>query len=166
MRGVLAAFPTEAALERAVSRLGGDGIPSETYTPHPRRTDPPRSWVPLAVLVVGACGTACVFGLQVYATMQNYPFDIGGRPYFSWPAYVPMAFEFGVLFAVLAGFFGFLLACRLPRLYDPIDEVDAFRAASRDAFFVAVSSTDPRHLARALDILGELQPSFVAELPP
>ena len=165
MRGLLAAFPSEDALEKAVSRLDGQGIPSETYTPHPRKQDPPRSWVPLAILIVGVGGTVGIFGLQVYSTMLNYPFDVGGRPYFSWPAYVPMAFEFGVLFAVLTGFFGFLLANRLPHLYDSIDEIDAFRAATRDTFFVAVSTTNPRHLADALDVFDELNSTFVAALP-
>lgn len=166
MNGLLAAFPTEEALEQALDRLRAEvhaGI--ETHTPQPLESDPPRSRLPLVMLLAGLVGAFGTFGLEAYATMASYPINVGGRPYFSWPAYVPMAFEMGVLTAVGAGFFGFLIVNRLPALYDPIDESPAFRRASRDAFFVAVRTDDPQQAARAREVLDALAPIALEEFP-
>lgn len=166
MSGVVAGFGTEEAMERAFERLRQAGLPSETYTPRPPERAPARSGVPLAMLIAGLGGAAGFFYLQCYALIFNYPFDIGGRPALSWPAYIPLAFEGAVLFAVFAGFIGFLVANRLPHLYDPIDEVDGFREASRDAWFVAIRAEDHDTRRRAHELLRPLAPMVLEDFPP
>ncbi|MBV9735546.1 MAG: DUF3341 domain-containing protein [Acidisphaera sp.] len=164
MTGLLAAFPSEQTLQSALAALRKEVLaPIETHTPQPLEADPPRSVLPLVILLAGLLGAFGTFALEAYATTASYPFDIGRRPYFSWPAYVPMAFEMGALAAVAAGFFGFLIANRLPHLYDPIDESPAFRRASRDAFFVAVRTKDPQQAARARAVLEALSPISLEE---
>ena len=154
---LLAAFRDEHALTAALVRMRGAGIAAESYTAAPLESDPPVSVLPLVILAAGVLTAAGVFAMQAYATMISYPVDIGGRPYFSWPAYVPMAFEMGVLAAVAAGVVGFLVANRLPHLYDPIDESDAFREATRDGFFLAVRDADTAQIRVLLESLTPLQ---------
>jgi hypothetical protein len=164
---ILAAFRTEPDLMRAAAALRDARLGSvEIYTPtEPESEHPPIgphfSPIPLVMLVAGVLGTAASFWLQTDATVWHYPINIGGRPDFSWPAYVPNAFENGVLIALLAGFLAFLVINRLPRLYEPIDESDAFRNASRDGYFLAIRKTDE---ARARAALEPFRPELIQEL--
>ena len=68
----------------------------------------------------------------------------GGRPYNSIPAYIPIAFESGVLAASLAGFVAILALSGLPRLYHPMFEVEGFERASINRFWIGVDASDPR----------------------
>jgi hypothetical protein len=160
MNTVVASFASEVGLVDALPRLRALGI-VETYTPKALDDDQP-SILPLVVLVAGFVGAACGFGMQVYANMIGYPVDIGGRPAFSWPAFVPIAFEIGVLSAVLAGFVAFLAVNRLPRLYDPVDEARLMRGATRDRWCVVVRTESPE---RAHALLRDLSADQVEELP-
>jgi hypothetical protein len=51
---------------------------------------------------------------------------------------------------ILAGFFGYLVANRMPRLYEPVDECRAMRRAIRDLYCVAVQTEDPDQIRTAL----------------
>jgi hypothetical protein len=160
MKTVVASFASEVGLVDALPRLRALGV-VETYTPK-ALDDYQPSILPLVVLVAGFVGAACGFGMQVYANMIGYPVDIGGRPEFSWPAFVPIAFEIGVLAAVLGGFVAFLVVNRLPRLYDPVDEASLMRGATRDRWCVAVHTESPE---RAHALLSDLSADQVEELP-
>jgi hypothetical protein len=160
MKTVVASFPSEAGLMDALPQLRGLGA-VETYTPKALEDDQP-SILPLVVLIGGLVGTAAGFAMQVYANVVDYPIDIGGRPQFSWPAFVPIAFEIGILSAILAGFIGFLIVNRLPHLYDPVDEASLMRGASRDRWCVAIRTETPDH---ALALLRHLSADAMEELP-
>jgi hypothetical protein len=151
MSSVLAAFDDQQALRSALHRLQSAELgPLETYTPQPLAEG--ASSLPLAIFLGGVLTMVASFALQVYANVSAYPLDIGGRPRFSWPAFVPIALENGILAAVATGFFGYLILNRLPRLYEPIDEGIAIRRASCDFWCVAVrtdSTEEARHILQA-----------------
>ena len=161
MTRLVASFGSEANLIEALPRLRGLGT-VETYTPKALEDDQPPSMLPLVVLVAGLVGTGIGFWMQSYANIFSYPVDIGGRPEFSWPAFVPIAFEIGILSAMLAGFFGYLVVNRLPHLYDPVDEALLMRAATRDRWCVSIQTDSPQ---RAHDLLRTLLAEQVEEVP-
>jgi hypothetical protein len=181
MTGVLVGFDSPQAFDHALERLTAARVPGiETYTPMPpsdapagaRPQDSPtgghllgESPLPLAMFIAGIVGFGGFFWLMRYADVAAYPIDVGGRPPFAWPTFVPIAFELGVLCAMVVGFAGFFVLCRMPQPYDPVDECAGMRRASRDAWLVAIRSTDPRLIAEVRRLLEPLAPASFEEIP-
>jgi hypothetical protein len=164
MKGVLAGFDSESALQQALDRLRAEPIGDiETYTPVALNEHPAGSPLPLVMFTAGVLGFVGFFLLMAYADVWAFPLDIGGRPKFAWPSFTPIAFELGILCAMAVGFLGYFVLCRMPRLYDQVDECGSFRRASRDGWFVAVRSTDPKRVMRARTVLDLLRPTSIEE---
>ena len=162
---ILAMFTDEAGLTHALSRLRDARIgPLETYTPAPLEDGSTGSPIPMIVLGAGLLGGAASFGLQTYSFTRAYEFHIGGRPEFAWPSFIPTTFENAILAAIAAGFLAFFFITGLPRHYDPVDESDAIRRASRDRWFVQVASDDRQVLQAAASILRGTNPVSLEEL--
>src|SRR4029079_3974481 len=77
------------------------------------------------------------------------------KPYFSWPAFIPITFELGVLFAALGAVLGMLGLKRLPMLSHPLFRSKVFERVTDDAFFISIESWDPRFDAAATPKLLE-----------
>jgi hypothetical protein len=164
--GILVRFETEAALSAALARLRANRVSSlETYTPRPLQDESPSSPLPLIVLIAGVLGGVGAFAMQTFASIHSYPENIGGRPLFSWRAFIPITFEVGILFAVLAGVFGYFVVNRMPRLYEPIDELDSMRYhPMRDGWLVAIRVSEPE-LTQAREVLAPMRPAAIEEIP-
>jgi hypothetical protein len=122
----------------------------------------PRSRVPLLVLVGGLLGAAAGYVMQWWCNAVDFPINVGGRPFHSTWSFVPITFETGVLGAAFAAFFGLFILLRLPRLHHPIFEVNAFRSASLDSFWISIH-TDERKVAEAdLRALGAIEVEVVS----
>ncbi|HEV2540761.1 MAG TPA: DUF3341 domain-containing protein [Frateuria sp.] len=172
-RGWLARFDDAQALLLAVRELRRQGYTQlEAYTPYAveglaEALGPVRDRIPLLVLLGGLCGGFGTLFLEWYASVVNYPIDVGGRPDASWPAFVPAALEMTILFAALFGVVGLFLANGLPRLVHPLFAVPGFEAASRDGFFLWLRADDPRfEAAQARADLARLAPLAIDEVAP
>jgi Protein of unknown function (DUF3341) len=165
--GVIGVFVTADALRNAATRVREIGYRAfDTYTPYSVEgleeivRPGPRWFLPVLMLAGAVFGAAWGYWIQYWDEALNYPLNVGGRPYNSWPAFTVSTFEFMLLCAVAAGLFGLLAASRLPKLYHPLFAARSFARASRDRFLICVEATDPRFDAAAV---GELFAELGAE---
>ena len=165
-RHLLVTFETAEALETARRSLAATDLRSiETYTPTALSSEPASSPLSLLMLAAGVGGFLGFFALMAWADMRAYPLDIGGRPRFAWPAFVPIAFELGVLSAMIVGFVGWFVVCRRPKLYEPVDACASFPRASRDRWLLDLEA-EPDALEQLRRALEPLHPECIEEYAP
>ena len=148
--GILAEFATPAALYRACEKVRDAGFTRwDAHSPFPvhglsKAMGLRRSTLPWIVLVMGLTGAAAGFGLQWWVHTSAYPLVISGKPFFTWPAFIPVTFECAVLFGALGAVFGMFGLNRLPMHHHPLFQSKVFERASDDTFFISIESWDPR----------------------
>ncbi len=122
-------------------------------------------WVPIIMFLGGVAGCATGFGLLTWATMIEYPLNIGGRPLFGWPSFIPITFEVTVLFASLSGIIGMFALNKLPQPYHAVFNAPNFEAASGDRFFLCIEAKDSNFDRNATrQFLEDTKPLRVSEV--
>lgn len=119
--------------------------------------------VPRIMLAGGILGALGGFGLLAWTTVVDYPMNIGGRPLFAWPTWIPITFECTVLLAALSGVAGMFILNGLPAPYHPLFDAPNFIRASSDRFFLCVEAEDPKY-AEAEAFLNGLGADQVSEV--
>jgi Protein of unknown function (DUF3341) len=168
--GIFATPESFGAAAQQLQALGFRGV--EAYTPYSvEGVDELLGGgrpvlLPLLVFAGAVIGACWGYFIQYWDEVLSYPINVGGRPYNSWPAFTVGTFELTLLFAVAAGFFALLAACRLPLLYHPIFAAPGFERASQDRFVLCVKADDPAyepgHIRRIFERHGAER---VAEVP-
>jgi hypothetical protein len=83
-----------------------------------------RSMIPWVTFVAGITGCACGLGLQFWISAISWAINVGGKPFFSGPAFMPITFELTILFGALASVGAMIILCKLPRIDPPIIDPD------------------------------------------
>ena len=167
--GLMAEFGDPEALIAAAARSHEAGYRTvDAYTPYPieevaHALGHHRSKLPLIVLIGGLCGMLGGYLLQYWTSVIEYPLNIGGRPFHSWPAFIVPTFECTILGAALSAVLGMFALNGLPHPYHPVFNVPRFALASRDRYFLVIEARDPKFDAEATrQLLLDLNASEVS----
>ncbi|HEV7734817.1 MAG TPA: DUF3341 domain-containing protein [Candidatus Binatia bacterium] len=147
--GLMAEFADLPQLLRATREAHESGYRHlDTYTPFPveelgELLSGHHSRLPLLVLIGGILGGLGGYGLQYWTSVIDFPINVGGRPFHSWPSFIPVTFEMTILGAALAAVLGMLALNGLPTPYHPVFNVPRFVLSTRDKFFLCIEADDP-----------------------
>jgi hypothetical protein len=150
LHGVMAEFDDADTLVVAARHTMAHGYTAvEAYSPVPIEDlntiiHKKRTILPKLVLGGGLAGMATGFGLQYWASVIEYPMNIGGRPQASWTTFIVPSYELTILFAALTAAIGMIVLSGLPQPYHPVFNVDRFAMASSDKFFLVIEARDPK----------------------
>ncbi|MFZ0731665.1 MAG: DUF3341 domain-containing protein [Candidatus Sulfotelmatobacter sp.] len=170
--GIMAEFDSAQALVDAARKTHEAGYKKiDAYSPFPieglaEEIGFHHDEVPLVVLIGGIVGGLTGFLMQYWMSAVDYPLNIGGKPYNSWPAFIVITFEMTILFAGISAVLGMLALNGLPMPYHPVFNVPRFSAASKDRFFLIVFSSDKKYKATEVRSFFEtLKPRAIDEVP-
>ncbi|HEU4471005.1 MAG TPA: DUF3341 domain-containing protein [Flavisolibacter sp.] len=156
---VVGCFDDEAVLFPAVKQVRKSGYKiHDVYTPFPihgldaalglRDTS-----LHTAGFIYGITGTTTAFSFITWVFTTDWPMNIGGKPFFSLPAWIPIMFELTVLFAAVGMVLTFCYLCQLA----PFVKKDHFHPrATDDLFVMAIECTDKTNEAEVSQFLGSL----------
>ena len=171
--GLIAEFDDPEALVAAAQRAHENGYRCmDGYAPYPieelhHALGSPTTRLPLVVLIGGLLGCVGGYVMQYWMSAVAYPLNIGGKPYHSWPAFIPVTFECTILAAALSAVLGMLALNGLPQPYHPVFNVPRFALASRNRFFLCIEAVDPKFdlegTRRFLETLNPREVSTVAD---
>ncbi|WP_295126999.1 DUF3341 domain-containing protein [uncultured Chitinophaga sp.] len=135
---VVGSFDDEAVLFPAVKKVRAAGYKlHDVYTPFPvhgldhamglRETS-----LHTAGFVYGLTGTTTALSVMGWVFTTDWPMNIGGKPHFPLPAFIPITFELTVLFAAVGMVLTFCYLCQLA----PFVKKHIFHPRQTDDLFV------------------------------
>jgi hypothetical protein len=122
-----------------------------------------RSWIPWVTFVAGMTGGTLGILLQWWTSTVSWPVNVGGKPFFSVPAFIPVTFECTILFAALFSVGALFYACGLPKVDPPI--IDPDLTSHKFAIFIPDNfhGYDPVKAEQLLKSLGAKEIKRIAE---
>lgn len=112
-----------------------------------------RSMIPWVTFFFGVTGGCCGLLLQYWVSAVSWPINVGGKPLFSAPAFIPVTFELTILFAALSSVAAMFILNGLPAVDPPIIDPDL----TSHKFALWVPETEPNYTPEKVE-------SFLKEL--
>jgi hypothetical protein len=161
---VVGCFTDEAVLFPAVKKVRKAGYKiHDVYTPMPihgldtamglRDTS-----LHTAGFIYGITGTTTALTCITWIFTKDWPLNIGGKPNFALPAWIPITFELTVLFAAVGMVLTFCYLCQLA----PFVKKHHFHARATDDLFVMVIECLPK--TNESEVSGFLQSIGATEI--
>jgi len=150
LHGIVAEFDDPDVLIAAAAKTRGAGYRKfDAYSPFPihglaEAMEFNDVRVPWMAFFGGLTGCLVGLGFQTFVAVIDYPWNVGGKPLFSWPQFVPITFESTVLCTGLCTFVAQFALNGLPKPYNPMFNAEGFDRASQDRFFLCIEARDPK----------------------
>ncbi len=123
----------------------------------------PRSCIPYVTFVGGLVGMFTGLFITIWTSAYDWPINVGGKPYVSLPAFIPIVFELTILFGALSSVVALAWFCRIPKLNPPI--IDPDLSSHKFALFIPTSdkSFNAEQAENLLRQVGALEVKKVSE---
>ncbi|MCJ8275955.1 MAG: DUF3341 domain-containing protein [Bdellovibrionales bacterium] len=121
-----------------------------------------RSGIPWVTFVMGVTGMSLGMYFQYWTSAVDWAINVGGKPFFSIPAFIPVTFELTILFAALSSVGAMIVLNGLPKVNPPIidpdltshkfalwvpDNEDGYDAAKVEAFMKELGAEEVKRVA-------------------
>lgn len=116
---ITAYYQDEEDLLKGIKQIKAKGLEiADVLTPFPvhgvdKALNMGRSRLTRVAFWGGAVGAIIGFGFQAWVFTMDYPMNIGGKPFFAVPSFIPVSFEVTVLFAAFSMVIAFLAGNKL-----------------------------------------------------
>ena len=116
-----------------------------------------RSWIPYVTMVAGSAGLIGGLLLTWWTSAVDWAVNVGGKPFFSLPAFIPIMFELTILFAALSSVGALFYACKMPKIDPPT--IDPDLTSHKFAIFIPHNDTgyDEAKLEKMFKDLGAVE---------
>jgi len=159
--GVLAEFDSASDIYHACEKVRDAGYRKwDACTPFPvhgleKAMGLKPSYLPWLVLFAGLTGLGLGLWFIIWLSAYDYPLNIGGKPTWSIPAFIPVIFEIVVLFSALTTAFGMFAINKLPTFYHWGFNSKRFERVTNDKFFIMIDGSDGEYeKIRTCDLLN------------
>lgn len=167
--GMAGIWTDEHAVVKAAHKVRESGyIKFDAITPYPvhgmeEACGIKRSNIPWVTLIAGVIGLLSGLLLTWWTSAINYPINIGGKPLFSLPAFIPVMFELTILFAALSSVGALFYYCKMPKIDPPV--IDPDLTSHKFAIFIPENDMgyDAAKIEKMFKDLGAQEVKKVAE---
>lgn len=145
--GLAGIFVTEEEILTAAAGCRDLGLKEfDAITPYPvhgmeEACGIKRSWIPYVTFVAGITGLTLGLLLTWWTSAINWPLNVGGKPFFSLPAFVPIMFELTILLAALGSVGALFYAAGIPKIDPPTIHPDL----TSHKFAIFIPNTDTNY---------------------
>lgn len=149
--GILAEYDSPGNIFHACEQVRDAGFRRfDSYTPFPvhgldKAMGLGPSYLPWLVLFAGITGATLAMLFMIWTSAYDYPLNIGGKPTYSIPAFIPVTFEVTILFSGLTAVFGMFFLNRMPVYHHPLFDIAKFVKVTDDKFFIMIEARDKKY---------------------
>lgn len=148
---ITALFDSSDEIIQAAGKVSDAGyMRYDVHTPYPlhgldHAMKLKDSRIGIFAFVFGVLGALSTILFISWVTISDYPLVIGGKPFWSWPAFVPVTFEVTVLAtSVLSTLFMIIFYFKFPNVAHPLHDTPYMKSVSSNKYGICIQANDTK----------------------